>query len=234
MGYEILKPEWGAERPILGILLDMDGLVLDSEILYSRFWREAAALHGYSMSHSQSLEMRALNETLGAEKIRGFFGDGADYAAIRKTRIQLMDAFIEENGVALKPGIRELLAFARERGIPTAIASSSPMDRIRSHLGRHGLAEEFDALVSGKDVPQGKPAPDIYLRAAEVLGLQPGNCLALEDAPAGILSAYRAGCFPVMIPDLEGPEERTRPLLYAQADSLNDIIHLINEKNGHH
>ena len=233
MSYQLLKPEWGAQRPILGILLDMDGLVLDSEILYSRFWREAAAAHGYAMSYAQSLQMRALNAQLGAAKIRGFFGEHADYTAIRSTRIRLMDAFIEENGVALKPGIRELLAFAREKGIRTAIASSSPMDRIRSHLGRHGLAEAFDALVSGKEVPQGKPEPDIYLRAAEVLGLEPGNCLALEDAPAGILSACRAGCFPVMIPDLEGPDDATLPLLYARADSLTDIIDLIETKNGH-
>ena len=233
MSYKLLKPEWGAQRPILGILLDMDGLVLDSEILYSRFWREAAAAHGYTMSYDESLQMRALNAQLGAAKIRSFFGEGADYAAIRETRIRLMDAFIEEHGVALKPGIRQLLAYARKAGIRTAIASSSPMDRIRSHLGRHGLVEEFDALVSGKEVPQGKPEPDIYLRAAEVLGLQPEHCLALEDAPAGILSAYRAGCYPVMIPDLEGPDEQTLPLLYAQADSLTDIIDLINAKTGH-
>ena len=233
MAYEILKPEWGAERLILGILFDMDGLVLDSEILYSRFWREACGWFGYEMDYEQSLQMRALNTRLGQEKIRSFFGEGADYTAIRSKRIALMDAYIEENGVALKPGIRELLAFAKSNGIRTAITSSSPMERIRSHLGRHGLDTAFDALVSGHQVPRGKPEPDIYLRGGSVLGLKPEHCLALEDAPAGILSAYRAGCLPVMIPDLDQPDEATLPLLYGKADSLRDIIDLINAKTGH-
>ena len=233
MGFEILKPEMGIGRPVLGILLDMDGLVLDSEILYSRFWREACGHFGFTMSYEQSLQMRALNEQLGEERIRGFFGQGADYRAIRRKRIELMDAFVEENGIALKPGIRELLRFAKDRGIRTAITSSSPMDRIRSHLGSHGLDTAFDALVSGKDVPRGKPEPDIYLRGAQVLGLKPEDCLALEDAPAGILSAHRAGCLPVMIPDLEGPGKDILPLLYARADSLNHMIGLIEAQNGH-
>jgi HAD superfamily hydrolase (TIGR01509 family) len=211
----------------------MDGLVLDSEILYSRFWREACGHFGYSMSYEQSLMMRALNNQLGQARIQGFFGEEADYWAIRSKRIELMDAFIEREGVALKAGVRELLAFARSYGIRTAITSSSPMDRIRNHLGRHGLVESFDALVSGKEVPHGKPAPDIFLRGAEVLGLKPENCLALEDSPAGILAAHRAACLPVMVPDLEGPDGATLPLLYAQADSLNDIIGLIKAQNGH-
>ena len=155
MAIDILKPEWGAMRPIRGILFDMDGLVLDSEILYSRFWREACGHFGFTMSYEQSLQMRALNEQLGEERIRGFFGQGADYRAIRRKRIELMDAFVEENGIALKPGIRELLRFAKARGIRTAIASTSPKDRLRSHQGSHGLATAFDALGSGKDVPRG-------------------------------------------------------------------------------
>jgi len=233
MAFEILKPEWGAERPILGVLFDMDGLVLDSEKLFSRFWREACARFGYHMSYEQSLQMRALSRERGQQTLHRFFGPDADYTAIRETRIDLMEAFIQENGVAVKPGIFELLAYLKERGIRTAITSSSPQERIRSYLGRHGLDTAFDALVSGREVPRGKPEPDIYLRGAEVLGLKSENCLALEDAPAGLLSAYRAECLPVMIPDLDQPDEDTIPLLYAKADSLLDIIPLINAQNGH-
>ena len=101
MAYEILKPEWG-KSPIRGVLFDMDGLVLNSEILYSRFWREACLLHGFDMSHEQSLNMRALNRDLGAKMLCSFFGEKADYHTIRSTRIQLMDAFIRENGVELR------------------------------------------------------------------------------------------------------------------------------------
>ena len=225
--------QWGEDRPIRGVLFDMDGLVLDSEILYSRFWREACAQFGYSMSYDQSLCMRAVNRQIGEANLHRFFGPEADYLAIRNTRIRLMDAYIEENGVALKPGVRELLAFLKARGIQTAITSSSPLERIRRYLGRHGLDAAFDALCSGRDMARSKPEPDIYLHGAARLGLPPEHCLALEDSPAGVLSAYRAGCLSVMIPDLDQPDEATKKLLYARADSLLDIIDLIEMHKGH-
>lgn len=227
MAVTVYKPEWGASRPIRGVLFDMDGLVLDSEKLYSRFWREACAFYGFSMSYGQSLKMRALNRRAGEDMLRSFFGEEIDYVQTRTKRIELMDAYIEENGVELKDGIFELLEYLREKNIRTAITSSSPMERIRSHLSRHGLDVQFDRLCSGHEVPNGKPAPDIYLYGAAQLGLAPEECLALEDAPAGIESAYRAGCLPVMIPDQDQPGEKTLPLLYARADSLTDVIGLI-------
>ena len=82
-------------------------------------------------------------------------------------------------------------------------------------------------------VEKSKPEPDIYLHGAASLGLKPEECLALEDAPAGLLSAYRAGCLPVMIPDLDQPGEETRKLLFAKADSLADIINILKAQNGH-
>lgn len=227
MAIEIYKPEWGASRPIRGVLFDMDGLVLDSEKLYSRFWREACLFYGFPMSYEQSLKMRALNSKLGEAMLRSFFGPAADYKKLRAKRIELMDAFIEENGVELKPGVLELLDHLQRKGIATAIASSSPPERIRNHLSRHGLDTRFDCLCSGHEVPTGKPAPDIYIHAAQRLGLKPEECMALEDAPAGILSAYRAGCLCVMVPDQDQPSEETVSMLYAKADSLADVIELI-------
>ena len=227
MAITVYKPEWGAQRPIRGILFDMDGLVLDSEKLYSRFWREACGFYGFEMSYEQSLKMRALNRYAGEAMLKSFFGEAADYVQLRTKRIELMDAFVEENGVELRPGIVELLDHLQEKNIPAAIASSSPLPRIRNHLSRHGLDVRFRALCSGHDVPNGKPAPDIYLYAAQQLGLKPEECMALEDAPAGIESAYRAGCLPVMVPDQDQPEEKTVAMLYAKADSLLDVIGLV-------
>jgi len=223
----IYKPEWGASRPIRGVLFDMDGLVLDSEKLYSRFWREACGFYGYDMRYEQSLKMRALNHRAGAQMLRSFFGEDIDYEQTRAKRIELMDAYVEKNGVELKKGVLELMAYLEERKIPAAITSSSPLPRIRSHLSFHGLDVRFASLCSGYDVPNGKPAPDIYLYGAKCLGLKPEECLALEDAPAGILSAYRAGCLPVMIPDQDQPDGATLELLYAKGDSLADVIELL-------
>lgn len=227
MAITIYKPEWGASRPIRGVLFDMDGLVLDSERLYIRFWMEAAHSLGYPMTLAQALGLRSLNKFHAQAHLDRCLGPGADYDTIRSKRIELMDVYIAEHGIDPKPGIFELLDALDSRGIPCAITSSSPMDSIRKHLTANGLCHRFTKLCSGHEVPNGKPAPDIYLHGAAELGLRPEECLALEDSPAGILSAYRAGCLPVMVPDQDQPGEETLPLLYAKADSLADIIALL-------
>lgn len=214
-------------RVIKGILFDMDGLVLDTEKLYTRFWQEAAKELGYPMTREQALGMRSLNRGAGLAKLQSYFGPEADYERIRQKRIQLMDAYIEQEGVEVKPGIHTLLSFLKEKGIKTAIATSSPLDRTIAYLSFVGLENSFDELVSGYMVEHGKPEPDIYRYAAKKLGLKPSECMVLEDSPAGLLAAKRAGCLPVMIPDQDEPEEETKKLLYAQAENLAAVIDLL-------
>lgn len=208
------------KQQIKGILFDMDGLILDTEKLYCRFWQEAARILGYPMTMEQALGMRSLNRHAGEAKLKSYFGEGISYTEVREKRIELMDAFVEKEGVTTKPGIWELLAFLKEKQIRTAIATSSPIGRTKKYLSSVHLENEFDAIVSGYMVEHGKPEPDIYVYAAGQLGLEPENCIVLEDSPAGILAAYRAGCMPVMIPDLDKPDEETKKLLFAQAESL--------------
>ena len=212
---------------ITAILFDMDGLVLDTEKLYTRFWQEAANALGYPMTKEQALGMRSLNRGAGLAKMQSYFGPAVDYDVIRKKRIELMDAFVEQEGVTLKPGIHELLAFLKEQGIKTAIATSSPIERTILYLTSVDLQNSFDELISGYMVEKGKPEPDIYLYAAKKLGVEPEHCMVLEDSPAGILAAHRAGCLPVMIPDQDEPDAETRKLLYAKADSLAAVISLL-------
>ena len=227
MAITYYNPQWGAERPIRGILFDMDGLVLDSEVLYTRFWREAAHSLGYPMTPEQSLGMRSLGKKLGQPYLESLFGPAVDYTTLRNKRIALMDAYVEIHGIPPKPGIFELLDYMEAHNIAAAITSSSPMESIQKHLSAVNLLHRFRKLCSGHDIPNTKPAPDIYLLGAKELGLKPEECLALEDSPTGILSAYRAGCLPVMIPDLDQPGEDTRKRLYAKADSLADVIALL-------
>ena len=225
MSLEMLHPQWG--KPIRGVLFDMDGLILDTERLYTRFWQEAARALGYPMTREQALGMRSLNRDAGKARMESYFGPETDYDAIRQQRIRLMDAYIEENGVEPKPGIYALLDALDARGIPCAITTSSPHERIQRYMTPLKLYHRFQKIVTGSDVPNSKPEPDIYLRGAAELGLAPGQCLALEDSPSGILSASRAGCLPVLIPDQDQPDAQTLSLLYAKADTLADVIELL-------
>ena len=223
---KVLNQEKG--RAVCGVLFDMDGVVIDTEKLYTRFWMEAARELGHPMTLEQALQMRSLGQGPSQEKLDSFFGPGVvDYTELRSIRIQRMDAFIAEHGVEEKPGIRALLAHLKEQNIPCAITSSSSIPVIREHLGNLGLLEGFTALCSGKDVPHGKPAPDIYLHGAAVLGLKPENCLAIEDSPAGIEAAWRAGCMSIIVPDQDQPSDEVLSRCFARADSLFDVIELV-------
>ena len=220
---EICNKDLYKGAAIKGVLFDMDGIVLDTEKLYTRFWVEAAQSLGYPMTHEMALGMRSLSRQAGERQLKEYLGEDADYFAVRETRIRMMEAFIEENGVELKPGIQELLSFLKEHGIKTSIATSSPLDRTKKYLSQVGLVDDFDALVSGHMVEHGKPEPDIYIYAASNLGLKPEECLVLEDSPTGILAAYRAGCVPVMVPDQDKPDEVTKTRVYAVVEDLLSV-----------
>lgn len=227
MGFEIINEEIIKGREVKGILFDMDGVVLDTEKLYTRFWQEAAQCLGYPMTKEQALGMRSLNRGAGLAKMQSYFGEDVDYTGIRNKRMELMDAFVEKEGVVKKPGIVELLAYLDAKGIKRAIATSSPLERTKLYLSSVGLADRFDELVSGYMVEKGKPEPDIYLYAAAKLGLKPQECMVLEDSPTGIVAAYRAGCIPVMVPDQDKPDAVTKKMLYATANSLQGVIKLL-------
>jgi len=212
---------------ITAVLFDMDGVVLDTEKLYTRFWQEAANALGYPMTKEQALGMRSLNRGAGLAKMQSYFGPDTDYDKIREKRIELMDAFVEKEGVDLKPGVHELLTWLKAHGIKTAIATSSPLERTVLYLTSVGLQNSFDELVSGYMVEKGKPEPDIFLYAAKKLGVEPGQCMVLEDSPAGILAAHRAGCKPVLIPDQDEPDLETRSLVFAITDRLDKVMYLL-------
>ena len=230
MAYEILHPREGFPAGIRGVLFDMDGVILDSEKLYARFWAAGCESFGYSMTYQQALGMRSLNAQAGQAYLSSLFGPDISYPQVRAKRIELMDAYVEENGVEAKPGVFQLLDYLASRAIPYAITTASPLDRIANHLGRLGLYQRFPHICTAHAVAQGKPAPDIYLLGAKTIGLPPESCLALEDSYTGLLSAHRAGCLASIVPDLDQPGPEILDIAYAKLDSLTDVIDLMEDK----
>lgn len=227
MSYEILHPRQGFPAGIRGVLFDMDGVILDSEKLYARFWAAGCEAYGYHMTYQQALGMRSLSAKMGQAYLSSLFGPEISYPQVRAKRIALMDAYVEENGIEAKPGIIRLLDYLSDRHIPYAITTASPRDRIKNHLSRLGLYERFPYICTAHEVENGKPAPDIYLLGAKTIGIPPEACLALEDSYTGILSAHRAGCLATIVPDLDQPGENILTIAYARADSLADVIDLM-------
>lgn len=205
----------------------MDGVILDTEKLYVRFWCQAANFYGYPMEKHHALSIRSMARPFAIEKLKGYFGEDFDYYSVHSKRIELMGRFIEEYGIETKPYAEEILTFLKENGYKTAIATATALDRTEKYLKQVGMYGYFDKIICAAMVKQGKPKPDIYLRAAEELDLKPGECIAVEDSPNGIRSASSAGCKAVMIPDLDTPDCETKKLTYAVLDNLNDIKSLL-------
>ncbi len=210
-----------------GVIFDMDGVIVDSERLYLRFWQEACATFGFELSREMGLSLRSNSPETAIPKFAGWFGDKADYLAIREVRRKMMAKHIDQFGVDLKSGAGSILDSCREKGMKTALATASPVKRARHYLAPYGLFEKFDAVVSGSDIASSKPAPDIYIKAAQLLGLAPGECIAVEDSPSGIISAKTAGCFTVMIPDLTQPDGDIADYIDLVAQSLDDLTSLL-------
>lgn len=213
---------------VKGVISDMDGVILDSEKLYVRFWCEAGKFYGYPFEERHALSIRSMARPFAIERLQGFFGEDFDYDAVRNKRVELMDKYVEQNGIEAKPGAETLLRYLKEKGIKTALATATPADRAKKYLEMVGLLKYFDEICSARMVKNGKPAPDIYLYAAEKLDLPPDECIALEDSQNGIRSAHAAGCMTVMVPDLDQPSEEIKPLLYDTADGLKDVIRIID------
>lgn len=212
---------------IKGVISDMDGVILDTEKLYVRFWCEAANFYGYPMQRHHALSIRSMARPFAIERLKGYFGENFDYHAVHQKRIELMDQYIKQNGIEAKDGAEELLRYLKNNGYRVALATATAPDRTRRYLERLGLYGYFDEIVCASMVAKGKPEPDIYLYAAEKLGLAPAECIALEDSQNGIRSASSAGCKTVMVPDLDGPTEEIKPLLYDIANGLKDVINIL-------
>ena len=213
---------------IKGVISDMDGVILDSEKLYVRFWCEAGQFYGFPFERKHALGIRSMARPFAIERLQGWFGDSFDYDTVRNKRIELMNAYVEKHGIEAKPDAEKLLSYLKEKGIAVALATATPKDRAEEYLRRVGLLQYFDEVVSARMVKNGKPAPDIYLFVAEKLGLKPEECMALEDSQNGIRSANAAGCKTVMVPDLDGPTGEIMPLLYDVADGLWDVVRILN------
>lgn len=205
-------------------IFDMDGTLIDTEKLYRKFWPMALAEFGYTMTDEQVLSMRSLGRPFAPVKLKEMFGPELDYAAVRECRKRLMEEYIDAHGIELKPGCVELLTNLKERGIRAAIATATDLQRTEKYLEMLGLRSYFAEIVCATMVKEGKPSPDIYLFACEQLGRKPQDCIAVEDSPNGVLSAYRAGCKVVMVPDQTQPDEELSKLLYRKVDSLLDLM----------
>ena len=210
------------------IASDMDGTLFDTEKHYQWAWRKAIADAGYELDASEVLKLRSLGAPYNVAQFQEWFGEEVDYRAIRQERVDLMKDMLAHE-IPLKPQVPQTLEKLRQMGYSMAVVTATAQEQAVSNLKLAGLLPFFDHVISASMVKRGKPAPDVYLYACEVLGVQPENCYAVEDSPNGVMSAHAAGCRTIMIPDLSQPDAELSRLLYRKLDTFGELINILKK-----
>jgi len=175
-----------------GVIFDMDGVLVDSGPAHAASWRVLAQKHGIEMS--DELFRRSFGQT-SRDIIRSLWSDDTGEEDIRRLDEEKEAIYREliTGQVPLTAGAPETLNALRQAGLVLAIATSGPRENVELVLSETALGPLFAAIVTGFDIEKGKPAPDCFLLAAQRAGLQPENCVVVEDAPVGIEAALAAG-----------------------------------------
>ena len=206
------------------VIFDLDGLLIDSETISYRIYRDLAgkynkdiSMEEYIHGYSGKTGIRNMQALIRLHGLPISLEDGLVFAEKREKEYF-------RGGVALKQGARELLSYLKRRQYKIILASSSTKERAVGVLGQNGIGAFFDHMVFGEDVERGKPCPDIFQKACEYAKEPPESCLVLEDSEAGIQAAYAAGIDVICIPDMKEPGEEFRRMETAELSSLADVI----------
>lgn len=215
-----------------GVIFDLDGLMIDSERIICQALKRAGSDMGLDNVEEPILRCIGLNKISTEAIFREFYGADFDFVRFYELKAEYISQITGSRGFPPKKGVLELLDYLSAEKIPHAVCSSSRLGYVRESLEKIGALGYFDTFVCGDMGLKGKPEPDMFLRCAELMELQPPECYVLEDSRNGITAAYRAGMKPIMIPDLIAPDDELRAMLYALKSDLTEVIGLLQQDGG--
>jgi len=188
-------------RPIAGVVFDMDGVLFDTESVYEEAALAAAREVGIAMTSTFFRSTVGSPWPVVRAQLLAEYGPDLAVDELSDISRRIFRELSEQRSL-LKPGVLELLDLLDELKLPRAVATSSMRATVERHLQRHVLAGRFDGIAAHGEYERHKPHPDPFLKAAELLGVAPQLCLAIEDSHHGVRSASAAGMMTVMVPDL--------------------------------
>lgn len=217
---------------VKAVVFDMDGVLFDTEKLTAESWEKAGEALGCSNVMSVISQFLGLNSVYQEKRFHELFGEDFPYEEFIEYGRKYSADYIAEHGIPVKPGVFELLDYLKGNGYLVAAASSTRYATVTRHFEDVGITGYFHKIIGGDLVEKSKPDPEIYLQAASALGVAPQDCMALEDSPNGLTSAYHAGMKTVMVPDTIQPTPELREMLFACVPSLHDVIPLLEEQKA--
>jgi HAD superfamily hydrolase (TIGR01509 family) len=211
---------------VTAVILDMDGLMFDTEPLARAAWRHAMADYGYVLE--DDVYLRAVGRTVGGAcaVFVEALGGATPIAEIEAAKEKYLRELLLP-GPPLKPGLFALLDGLAAARLAAAVASSTARREVDRRLAQVGIRERFAAIAGGDEVSRGKPYPDLFLLAARGLGADPVSCVVLEDSAPGIMAAVAAGMKAIMVPDLTEASPEVREHAAAVVPSLTEALGVI-------
>lgn len=206
------------------VVFDMDGVIFDTERLVIEFWKEVAKKHNIPNVEHTCIQCLGTNRVRTREIFLKNYGADFPFDPYRAEVTELFNTHYKGVPLPTKPGVRELLSYLQEQDIKVGLASSTAQHLVRDEIGTAGLLPYFQTLVCGDMVEHSKPAPDIFLKACEILNADPTKSIAIEDSFNGIRSAHCAGMTPIMVPDQVQPTDEIRALAFHVMPSLLDVL----------
>ena len=214
----------------IALIFDMDGVIFDTERLAAECWSEVAARHSIPNIDKVLMDCTGVTETVSRQIFARAYGDSVDYDAFRREAATLLPGKCPNGILPMKQGAQSLLVWLRDNNIPTALASSTKSETVRRELRDAGIDVYFDKIICGDMVAHSKPDPEIFLTAAEALGVEPAHCVVVEDSHNGIRAARAAGMHPIMVPDRMPVTDEMRALAERILPTLNDVRELLIAK----
>ncbi|MDO4960806.1 MAG: HAD family phosphatase [Eubacteriales bacterium] len=207
-------------KKIDAIIFDMDGVLIDSEVIVVSCWKEIGRRHNSPKLEEAARVSIGLN---GIERKNSFLKVAGEDLPYEEYAAEQRGIFADTLP-PLKKGVREIIAAIKKHGIPMGLATSTQLSSVKRELSAHGIFDCFDVIVTRDMIEHGKPAPDIYLKACEELKADPANAYGVEDSRNGLKALYDAGLHTILVPDLVTVTEEMHEMAEAELDSLLDVI----------
>lgn len=217
---------------IKAVLFDMDGLMIDTESLSTEAFINSAKAQGYNMTKEETLKVLGFTKaSIYQFWIDYFQGTNVDGKKLVDDHYEYIENVLYTVGPEKMPYVEELLKYLRENNYKIAVASSSDTADIKNNLEKTKLEKYIDEIASGAEVENGKPAPDVFLLAAERLDVDPKNCLILEDSKAGIKAGKASGAMVFMVPDMFTVDKECEDTADRILTNLGEVIEILEGKN---
>ena len=207
----------------LNVIFDMDGVLFNSEHLFTCAWKFAGEKVG--LKNADELSQKTIGESFeNSKKIwKSAINNENDFNAVCNYFISYINDHYKDSVPTVKKGVYEILEFLKSKNAKVALASNSIRSFIDSNLKYAKIENYFQEIISVEMVENPKPAPDIYLRACSLLGIDPKDSYAIEDSKSGVMAAHAAGCKTILVPDMNPPESITVKCAFAVYDDLLQV-----------